>query len=106
MCSMLQTGEELNFSSVFFANTEQFTHRKSDNSFIILHLCLLPAIKIEVVATVRYGEVVLLVTICDILEQLGLVPVVREGSQPSYSVLQMASFSFASRQTRISLKYC
>jgi len=39
----------------------------------------------------------LLVKICDILEQLELVPVVREGSQPSCSLLQMASFSFASR---------
>lgn len=104
MCSMPQTGEELNFSSVSFANTEQFTH--VDNSFIILHLCLLAAIKIEDVTTFRYGEVVLLVKICDILKQLGLLPVVREGSRPSCSLLQMASFSFASRQTRISLKYC
>lgn len=77
-----------------------------DSSFIILHQYLLVAIKIEGTATVRYAEEVLLVKICDILEQLGLVAAVREGSQLSCCFLQMTSFSFASMQTRINLKYC
>lgn len=71
-----------------------------------MNLCLLAAIKIEGIGAVRYGEEVLLLKTDDILEQVGLVPVVREASKSSCSLCHVASFSFPSRHTRISLKYC
>lgn len=77
-----------------------------DCSFVTLNLCFLAAIKIEGIGTVGYGVVVLLLKTDDVLEQLGLISVVREGSKPSCSLCHTVSFSFPFRQTRISVKYC
>lgn len=77
-----------------------------DCSFVTLNLCLLAAIKIKGIGTVRYAEVVLLLKIDNVLEQLAIMPIVRERSKPTCSLCRMASFSFPSRQTRVSLKHC